>query len=201
MLDLSQPDLAALCGLTKDAINQIERGVVDPKPSSLTAIRKALENRGIEFIPQSGIRLRDDTFRIIDTGEPYLQLLDDVFMTLHGSGNEALFLFVDNEKSPQAVIDNEVRMRRDGIKFRFIINYEKPYCLFPLREYRGIPPDDFHNNPIIIYADKVALVIDTNKAVQITKNASAANAMKHIFECLWRIGKMPVESTAKVTYD
>jgi hypothetical protein len=120
---------------------------------------------------------------------------------MQGTGQEVLFLFVDNEKSPQAVIDSDLRMRRDGIRFRSIIDIEKPYCLYPLKEYRGIPHEHFHNSTIVLYGDYVAFVIDTNRAVHITKNVSTANAMKHLFELLWKIGKMPTETTAKVTYD
>lgn len=63
MLDLKQSELAAKAHISTGTLNNIERGAqTDPKVSTLRAIRRALENEGIEFIEQNaegiGIRLR-----------------------------------------------------------------------------------------------------------------------------------------------
>lgn len=49
MLDWTQGDLAERAGISKTGLNNIERGSSDPKASTLTAIRGALEGAGIEF--------------------------------------------------------------------------------------------------------------------------------------------------------
>jgi hypothetical protein len=135
-------------------------------------------------------------------------LLDDAFLTLKDSNGEILFFYVDNELSSEEVINNAIRMRRNGIRFRALINENKPYCLFPLKEYRTIPEVLFHNNPILVYADKVGFVIDSptptetdNSSCYIVRNASYANAMRLIFEALWQGHKTPAQSTAPASHE
>jgi predicted transcriptional regulator len=53
-----QSDLAKSAGISLTALNNIERGEVDPRSSTLAAIQRALEAAGVEFIP-GGVRLRD----------------------------------------------------------------------------------------------------------------------------------------------
>lgn len=57
MLGLKQSDLAVLCGLSTTGLNNIERGVSDPKASNLAAIQRALEAAGVEFI-EGGVKLK-----------------------------------------------------------------------------------------------------------------------------------------------
>ncbi|GLK68111.1 helix-turn-helix domain-containing protein [Hansschlegelia plantiphila] len=54
MLGLTQAALAAAAGLSTTALNNIERGTADPKASTLTAIRKALETAGVIFVAENG---------------------------------------------------------------------------------------------------------------------------------------------------
>ena len=62
MLNLTQADLAERAGLSTTGLNSIERGLSDPRVSNLTAIQRALEAAGVEFIPENGggagVRLR-----------------------------------------------------------------------------------------------------------------------------------------------
>lgn len=62
MLGLTQAILANAAGISTTALNNIERGAADPKASTLAAIQRALEDAGVEFIPEngggSGVRLK-----------------------------------------------------------------------------------------------------------------------------------------------
>lgn len=49
-----QSDLAEKAGLSLTGLNNIEGGSADPRTSTLTAIRDALEKAGVEFIPENG---------------------------------------------------------------------------------------------------------------------------------------------------
>ncbi len=200
MVNWTLEDLAAATSLTREGLTKIERGLSQPHRASLEAITQAFDQAGIAFTDGDGVRLRDDAFRLIEGPDPYLALLDDVYMTLKGSG-EALFFYVDNEKSSQVVIDSDLRLRHAGISFRALIDEDKPYCLYPLREYRCIPHADFHNNTIVVYADKVGVMIDGNACCQLIRNISYANTMRSIFERLWKTHQMPSATTAPVTHD
>lgn len=64
MLGLTQAELANRAGISTTGLNNIEKGGSDPKASTLKAIRSALEDAGVMFIPENGggpgVRLRKD---------------------------------------------------------------------------------------------------------------------------------------------
>jgi transcriptional regulator with XRE-family HTH domain len=208
LVDWSIEDLAANAGISREALSKIERGHSRPQRGTIDLLASAFIQRGVVFTEDDGVRLRNDMFRVIEGDDAYLRLLDDVFVTLRGTGSEILFFYIDNAKSPQAVIDSDLRLRHDGIRFRSLIDEDKPYCLYPLKEYRCVPHMHFHNNPIVVYGDKVGVFIDASSAVgparvacHLTHHASYANAMRRIFEALWSVYKMPRKNLAEVTYE
>lgn len=54
LVDMTQADLAARAGISKTGLNNIERGVSDPKASTLAAIQRVLEEAGVRFIEEGG---------------------------------------------------------------------------------------------------------------------------------------------------
>ncbi|AFW00667.1 transcriptional regulator [Gluconobacter oxydans] len=67
MLGISQTELAEAASVSRQTIVDFERGARTPYANNLTAIRKALEAAGVEFIPQNGggpgVRLKEETSR------------------------------------------------------------------------------------------------------------------------------------------
>ena len=61
LLDWSQQDLADKAIVSLNALARLERGTVDPRASTLSAVEKALMRAGVEFIPEGdrgeGVRL------------------------------------------------------------------------------------------------------------------------------------------------
>ncbi len=49
MLEVKQRDLAAAAGVSLATLNNIERGVADPRSSTLSAIERALNNAGVDI--------------------------------------------------------------------------------------------------------------------------------------------------------
>jgi transcriptional regulator with XRE-family HTH domain len=208
LLDWNRADLAEATGLTVDALHRIERGVGRPLASSTQKLMGAFAAAGVQFTDNDGVRLQNELFRLIEGETAYIDLLDDAFHDLQGLEGEILFFYIDNELSSQAVVDTSFRLRHNGIKFRSLIDESKPYCVYPLKEYRCIPHIHFHNNPILVYGDKVGVFIDTKQIdgtnhmkCHLTKNNSYANAMRKIFDELWYTHKMPTETIAPVTYE
>lgn len=54
MLGISQTELAEAASVSRQTIVDFERGARTPYTNNLTAIRRALEAAGVEFIPQNG---------------------------------------------------------------------------------------------------------------------------------------------------
>jgi DNA-binding XRE family transcriptional regulator len=207
MLNWSRDDLAAASGVHKDSILRTENGSSQPQHDTLEKLVATFSDHNVVFT-EDGVRQRRDAFREISPPDAYMKLLDDAFLTLKDTGGEVLFFYIDNSVSSPAVIDTANRMRHNGIKFRALINEDNPYFLFPLKEYRLVPKELFHNNPILVYGDKVGTLLDpptghsvNSSSCYIVRHSSNANAMRLIFEALWRQYKMPKETTAPVTYD
>lgn len=61
MLGWSQQELADKAIISLNALTRLERGSVDPRMSTLSAVHKALTKAGIEFLPADekgeGVRL------------------------------------------------------------------------------------------------------------------------------------------------
>jgi DNA-binding XRE family transcriptional regulator len=83
MLNMKQADLAKAADISAAALNSIERGKAIPRTSTWVSIRRALEEAGVEFIPENGggagVRLRnaDHTHsREPPTGDPKGALAD-----------------------------------------------------------------------------------------------------------------------------
>lgn len=60
LLGWTQQQLADKAKISLNAVNRIERGVVDARSSTVDAVRRALEKAGVEFLFQGrgGVRLR-----------------------------------------------------------------------------------------------------------------------------------------------
>ena len=60
LLGWHQSDVARAAGVSLNTLNNLERGVVDARSSTVNAVQGALERAGIEFIAE-GVRRRPTT--------------------------------------------------------------------------------------------------------------------------------------------
>jgi transcriptional regulator with XRE-family HTH domain len=65
LLDWSQTDLAARAGVSLSTVRDFETGKRTPIANNLSAMQKAMEEAGVQFIPENGggagLRLRKRT--------------------------------------------------------------------------------------------------------------------------------------------
>lgn len=54
LVDMSQQDLGKRSNLSESTVRDFEKGRRTPSPNNLSAIVRALEAAGVEFIPQNG---------------------------------------------------------------------------------------------------------------------------------------------------
>ncbi|MCL2468797.1 MAG: helix-turn-helix domain-containing protein [Alphaproteobacteria bacterium] len=192
--------LAKKTKLTAVTILKIEREEATARPATMEKIIKAFFENGIEFLDNEGLRRRNDMLRVFEGKTPYLDVLDDVFLTLRETGGEVLFSFVCNKLSPPEVIESQIRLRRLGIKFRSLIEEGDAYCLYPLNEYRAVPKQFFHHNILVIYGDKVALFLSKDKRAIIIRDSEFVETQRKMFEIAWNNYTAPTKTTAPKTY-
>lgn len=206
LLDWSQEDLAENSGLSIATIRKIETGHISPRDKTMGSIVSAMEQANVEFTPSMGVRLRSNEITVIDGEDAYLRLLDDIFHTMKDRGGEVLVWNADNSVSPQSVVDSEVRMRRSGIKFRFLVEEGDTHLYFPLDEYRWVPKKYYRNTVQEVYGNKVALSLYPNMTTQKVKgvitidSAPLAESMRNAFNFMWENCRKPTLTTAPKVY-
>jgi hypothetical protein len=137
----------------------------------------------------------DDTIRILEGEDAYLRMLDDVYDTSRKSGDEVLFFCSDDRAERPGEREAEQRIRAEGIRFRSLIEAGNDYTRWPRKEYRQIPRKFFNHNLQIIYADKVAQMLDGGAHILIIQSAQLATTARNIFELVW--SHMPPMPKAK----
>lgn len=200
MLDWSQKVLAENSGVSEPTIKLIELGRINSTPDTLGRIQSTFENAGLEFVLQKGVRFRDDLVTILEGREdanPFLLLLDDIYYTLKGSGDEVLWSFVEEGLSPPEVVAKEKMIRDDGIRYRSLIRYGDDNLIHPPSEYRWIPKGHFLHNLSAVYADKFATVVNKPGSTDVEKiivirDRTIADMKRSEFEIIWSLGKTPV---------
>ncbi|QQR68642.1 MAG: helix-turn-helix domain-containing protein [Alphaproteobacteria bacterium] len=202
LLDYSREQMAQAAGLSPETIKSLEGGNKRPLSSTVEAIYKALEDRNIELLSDCGVRFRNDTVRLIEGSHIFVRVLDDVYLTLKDTQGEVLFSCVVDKISPPEVVENYRRIRRANIKMRSLIDEKDTYLMGNLDEYRCIPSAFFHNNPQVIYGDKVAtMILGNTESAIIIRNRSIAEAHRNLFNLIWPQHKRPEMSDATERYE
>lgn len=208
MLDWSQKVLAERCAeVSEPTIKLIETGKINSTPGTLGIIQKTFENAGIEFLPQKGVRFRDDLLTILEGRSGvniFLKLLDDIYYTMKGTYGEVLWSFIDEGISPPEVVDRENMIRNDGITYRSLIRYGDTSFTHTSDEYRWLPKGHFLLNLTVVYGEKFAIVVNrpsssiVEKIITI-KNSSIAEMKRKEFEIIWDYCEKPERSGGQKT--
>lgn len=184
LLGWSAAELGQHAGLTKDSIHKLEKGDHHPRDTTIAEITSAFASGGVEFT-ERGVRFTDDTIKVLEGDDAYLRMLDDIYYTLQKSGGEVLFFCADDRAAREGEHEIEERIRAAGIRFRCLIEAGNDYTRWPRKEYRAIPRKYFNHNLQVIYADKVAQIIDGSKKILTVRNASLATTARNLFDFMW----------------
>lgn len=185
-------DLADATGLAPDTIRKICRGSHNPQKDTEQRIVSALARREVKLLPNGGVAHDDGVMRVIEGKDCYLRLLDEIYHATKDKAGEALFFFVDDQKSTPEVINAVKRLYDAGTKCRYLCEEGTEKLDHPARDYRAIPSRFFHNAVQVVFGDYIAQPFGgDNKKILILKNAEAAAAQRLLFEMIWTTHKMP----------
>jgi transcriptional regulator with XRE-family HTH domain len=207
ILNWSQQDLAQRTGISATSIGAIENGQTTPRESTLSTIRKTLENGGIEFIGLDGVRLRTGDVRIFQGREGFWDFYEDIYSTVQETPGEILVSNADErlfEKwiDPENLKKHVNRMRgTKGVSYKILVKEGDTHLLATpdYAEYRWTPKDQFSSTvPFYVYGKKLAILLfSAEPTVILIKYDAVADAYRHQFMGIWKNSSLPAETTAK----
>ena len=158
ILNWSQQDLAQRTGISATSIGSIENGQTTPRESTLSTIRKTLENGGIEFIGLEGIRQRSNDVRIYRGKEGFIEFYNDIYETVQSSPSEIFVSNVD-ERLFVKILGDFAKVHVDritalkNIRYKILVKDGDNYIPGSgYAEYRWMPKELFSSVPFCVYA-------------------------------------------------
>lgn len=163
LLGWSQKQLAVAAGLSLNAVNNLERGIVHPHEHTMLRIRLCLERAGIAFLGHDGVRLVDQmlevtcfegTRALADMRREIVEY-DPVVPDIMFSGiNERLFEQYDDG----SLMGDLCHYHKVGILEKILIAEGDGHFLSPFAEYRWLSAAFVGQVPHIIYGDRVVFI-------------------------------------------
>ena len=194
MLDWKTSDLAEMSGVALNAINKIERSKVLGRRDTMEKLQKVFEGAGLEFLPDSGVRMKN---RIVITyaGEDcFKNLMVDVYETLQSTGGEFLVAHLEEGLAKQSLnedfMSEQIHKRKEAnISCRMLVRSDDPNLVPPYDTYRAIPDEFFSPYPFCMYGSKLALVSwKPSPQVIIIDDERFAESARKLFEIAWISG-------------
>ncbi len=200
ILNWSQQDLAQRTGISATSIGSIENGQTTPRESTVSTIRKTLENAGIEFIGMDGVRVKNADVLILKGIDGFHTFSFDVYETLKTDKREVLQAYVDDTKFADWLGDEAYPhvQRMETLKSkRFKILQKEGDAYFPAKnyaEYRWIPEKQFLAVPFVVYGDKLAIILfEPEPTIIVNSFPLVAEAYRLQFESLWDASIIPAK--------
>lgn len=198
ILNWSQADLAERTGISATSIGSIENGQSQPRESTLSTIRKAIEGAGIEFIGTDGVRKKSAQVDILRGIEGYQSFSYDVFKTVQNDTREILQAYVDDTRYADWLGEEAYPHieRMESVKhLRFKILQKEGDGYFPAKnyaEYRWIPEKQFQAVPFMVYGDKLAIILfEPEPTIIVINYPMVAEAYRFQFATIWEIAIVP----------
>lgn len=191
LLDWKISDLSTKTEISITSLSAIERGKSQARKESIETIQKVLEDAGVEFLPDSGLRLKN---RIVMTHEgsgANKLLVEDLYNTLQPTGGEMLVAHVDEGASIRDLdiswIAEQIRKRKEaGITSRMLVQADDPNLIPPFDNYRCVPKEFFSPYPLFVYGSKLALFSwEPSPRVVIIDDARFADSARKLFNFVW----------------
>jgi transcriptional regulator with XRE-family HTH domain len=196
MLDWSQEDLAKFSGVSSPAIKNLERRNNKPRAETLNAIKAALEDAGIEFLGEVGVKLRGENLkvRVFEGHDALYRLLNDIFDSLVGTKNELLIAGVSEtihkKEGGEKFLELIRKRSQHGIKSKLLAregDTDLVDAKDPHREYRWISDELFSQVPYYIYGNKYAIMLfGKPQKVVLIENKQVADSYRKQFMTQWK---------------
>ena len=163
LLNWTQSDLARAAAMATSSVKNIESESSSARRETLAQIHSAFDDNGIEFMPGTGVRLKNDIVAVHDGRRATAALLDSIYTHVQTAPerevcitglDEAFSVDTDGEQMLTSHID---RLARAGVRERILLCEGDTRFLNAPECYRWLPRAYFTRNaPIYVYGDRIA---------------------------------------------
>ena len=197
LVNWTQTDLAKATGLSLPALNNLERKATLPRTSTLQLIETAFTRAGVEFLDNTGVRLRGEVFDIQKfEGKDFVDMhTQDILRQL--KQNDFIYICSWDERkilkhAKDADTTYQKHMRDHKIDERIIVPDGDKFFISRPECYRWLPQSALGQLHWMVYGDKIAFYLwdKPYRALCIT-NPTLAGAYKKQFLFLWNLAKKP----------
>jgi transcriptional regulator with XRE-family HTH domain len=198
LLDWSQDMLAEKTGITDRSISNIEKGKTEPRGDTADALQRAFEDHGVEFLPNDGVRMKDESITVLEGDDANEKLLEDVFRTLRDRPGEEILIGglrepdPDNEESCNIVRRHLKRLKTAGITERLLVEEGDTNFIAPAKWYRWMPKEHFSPVRFQLYGEKLAMVsMGPPRKIIIISSPLIADSYRSLFDFAWKHSTLP----------
>jgi len=201
LANMSREELCIDASIAKNTLLGILNDTAAPRQETLKKVRDILEARGIEFLPDEGVRKRFGTVDRLTGDDALYHFFDDVYDTVKDGGDLCVSgaderLFAKFNINDEAAQHHRTRMNaiKDKIKFRVLLKEGDIYYRnTSYIEYRWIAKDFFFDHPIYLYNNKLAFIKFEKNNLEIIRIGmpSMATAFRLQFNFIWHHSIVP----------
>ncbi len=199
LVDLTAVQLSELAKVSRDTIADWEAGRITPHAATVDAVRAVLDARGVEFIGERGVTLREECIRRFRGPRALAEFLDDVYATVMQGGELCVTgvdenLFDEHYKSSGSQHSERMKALGDKISMRCILrDGDANFAYNSYISYRWMTRAQFDPSPLYVYNHKLALInFSKDDADIIVIEAPAmAHAVRKQFDFIWQHCKTP----------
>lgn len=209
MLKWENKELGAAAGVSEKTIYTVKTGGSRPQPRVLDSIRKALEDNGIEFTEQDGVRRRSESVQVLQGPKDFQAFYDIVFDHLKQQGgtvcvsgvDEKLFVkYQEEQAETHRERMNVLTKKRGDIQVMILIREgDTNFVATSYASYRWQNRQSFSPTAFYVFGDSLALISfqsENAPKVILIRSAVFAEAYRRQFAEEWDRAKIPPEKRA-----
>jgi hypothetical protein len=206
MLKWENKELGEASGISEKTAYTVKMGLGRPQARVLDSIRKALEDSGIEFTEQDGVRRRLENVQVLQGSEDFRIFYDIVFDYLQHYGGTVCVSGVDEKlfakyQGPQHEQHVERMDRltgeRDDIQIMILVREgDTNFTASSYAAYRWQSRESFSPTAFYVFGDCLALIsflAENAPKVILIRSAVFAEAYRRQFAEDWTRAKIPPE--------
>jgi hypothetical protein len=209
MLKWESRELGEAAGVSEKTVYSVKTGASRPWPRVLSSIRKALEDNGIEFTEQDGVRRRAESIQVLQGPDDFRAFYDIVYEHLKQNGGTVCVSGVDEKlfakyQGPQHEEHvrrmNDLTKERDDIEVKILIKEgDVNFVATSYAAYRWQSREAFSPTAFYVFGDCLALISfqsENAPKVILIRSPVFAEAYRRQFGQEWERAKIPPKKKA-----